>query len=103
MPNKIAFRSTVAAASRDKVRPRARKPYATAGVSFLLAPFLGLAFIAVTLPSDVQAAGSRNSAARAAVTRKCSVVGFKSAKEYNSSTFPWYTYSTCMVAHGQKP
>jgi hypothetical protein len=64
---------------------------------------LGLAFIAFASLNYAQAAGYKTNAARAAATRKCSVLGFNSAKEYNSSSFPWYTYSTCMVEHGQKP
>jgi curli biogenesis system outer membrane secretion channel CsgG len=42
-------------------------------------------------------------AARAAATRECSTSGFKSAKEYNSSAIPWYTYSNCMTDRGHRP
>jgi hypothetical protein len=64
---------------------------------------LGLALVFAS-PNYAQAAGAKISSAHAAaVIRKCSVLGFKSAKEYNSSSQPWYTYSTCMVEHGLTP
>ena len=68
----------------------------------LTALALAFAVTAFASPSFAQAAGYKISAARAAATRKCSVLAFKSAKEYNSSTIPWYTYSTCMAEHGQR-
>ena len=58
---------------------------------------------AVDQPTRGKARTSSADAARAAATRKCSTSGFKSAKEYNSSSIPWYTYSNCMVEHGQRP
>ena len=64
---------------------------------------LGLAFIALPSPNYARAAGDKVSAARAAAIYKCSVLAFKSAKEYNSSAIPWYTYTTCMTEHGQRP
>jgi hypothetical protein len=49
------------------------------------------------------AAAREMSARDWAETHKCSVRGFRSAKEYNSSSWPWYTYSTCMTESGEKP
>ena len=66
-------------------------------------PALGLAFIAFASPNCARAAGDKVSAARAAAIHKCSVLAFRSAKEYNSSAIPWYTYTTCMAEHGQRP
>src|ERR1700730_16408295 len=54
----------------------------------LTALALAFAVTAFASPSFAQAAGYKISAARAAATRKCSVLAFKSAKQYNSSTFP---------------
>jgi hypothetical protein len=53
--------------------------------------------------TSAQARTTSADAAPAAATRKCSTSGFKSAKEYNSSSHPWYTYSTCMTDHGLSP
>ena len=64
---------------------------------------LGLAFIAFASSNYARAAGNKVSAVRAAAIYKCSVLAFKSAKEYNSSSIPWYTYTTCMTEHGQRP
>jgi hypothetical protein len=69
---------------------------------------LALAVVAFAPPSYAQptrgkARTTSADAARAAATRKCSTSGFKSAKEYNSSSIPWYTYSNCMVENGQRP
>lgn len=63
---------------------------------------LMLAF-AFASPNYAQAAGDKISSARAAAIHRCSVLAFGSAKEYNSSTIPWYTYTTCMAKHGQRP
>jgi hypothetical protein len=63
----------------------------------------GLTLIVFSAPDFAQAAGHRISAAQAAPTRKCSILGFRSAKEYNSSTWPWYIYSTCMTKHRLRP
>jgi len=54
-------------------------------------------------PTRGKASTTSADAARAAATRKCSTSGFKSAKEYNSSGIPWYTYSNCMTEHGLRP
>jgi hypothetical protein len=70
------------------VRQKTGKRHSSSIISFLCLLFLALAFSAVALPNDSQAAGSRKSVARDTVTRECSIRGFKSAKEYNSSTFP---------------
>jgi hypothetical protein len=70
------------------------------GLSFLA---LGFVFLEFASPDIVQAAGDRINAARAAAIHKCSVLAFRSAKEYNSSGIPWYTYTTCMAEHGQRP
>jgi hypothetical protein len=70
------------------------------GLSFLA---LGLVFIAFASPNQARAAGDKINAARRAAIHKCSVLAFRSAKEYNSSAIPWYTYTTCMVEHGQRP
>jgi hypothetical protein len=59
--------------------------------------------IASASVNHAHAADDKMSEARAASTHTCSVLGYKSAKEYNSSTWPWYTYSTCMTEYGQKP
>ena len=64
---------------------------------------LVLAFFALAPPSYAQAARDKASAARAAAIHRCSVLAFGSAKEYNSSAIPWYTYTTCMAEHGQRP
>ena len=64
---------------------------------------LGFAFIAFASPNYARAAGNKVSAARAAAIHKCSVLAFGSAKEYNSSAIPWYTYTTCMAERGQRP
>jgi hypothetical protein len=65
---------------------------------------LGLAFITFASPNYARAAaGDKVSAARAAANHRCSVLAFGSAKEYNSSAIPWYTYTTCMAEHGQRP
>jgi hypothetical protein len=69
---------------------------------------LALTVITFASPSYSQSArnkpsATRTDAARDAATRKCSTLGFRSAKEYNSSAIPWYTYSNCMVEHGQRP
>jgi hypothetical protein len=63
---------------------------------------LGLALLAFASPSYAQAAGYNISAARAAATHKCSVLASKTP-EHDSSTIPWYTYTTCMAEHGQRP
>lgn len=47
--------------------------------------------------------GRKMSATDWAATHRCSVLEFRSAKEYNSSSWPWYTYSTCMTESGEKP
>jgi len=39
----------------------------------------------------------------AAATRKCSILGFKSTKEYFSSSYPWYTNSNCMTENSLRP
>jgi hypothetical protein len=70
------------------------------GLSFLA---LGLVFIAFASSNQARAAGDKINAARRAAIHKCSVLAFRSAKEYNSSAIPWYTYTTCMVEHGQRP
>jgi hypothetical protein len=54
-------------------------------------------------PTRGKASTTSADAARASATRKCSTSGFKSAKEYNSSGIPWYTYSNCMTEHGLRP
>ena len=64
---------------------------------------LVLAFIALASPNYARAAADKVSAARAAAIHECSVLAFRSAKEYNSSAIPWYTYTTCMAEHGQRP
>jgi hypothetical protein len=64
---------------------------------------LVLAFIALAPPNYARAAGDKVSASRAAAIHKCSVLAFRSAKEYNSSNIPWYTYTSCMAEHGQRP
>jgi hypothetical protein len=65
---------------------------------------LAAALVAFAPPGSAQPARDKASAARGtAIIRKCSVSGFNSAKEYNSSSLPWYTYSNCMVEHGQRP
>jgi hypothetical protein len=65
---------------------------------------LALAVLAFGPPSYAQPTRDKASGARTtAIIRKCSVSGFNSAKEYNSSTVPWYTYANCMVEHGQRP
>jgi hypothetical protein len=70
------------------------------GVSVLA---VASSLLASASPHDAHAAARKISAADAAVTRKCSVLGFRIHKEYNSSTWPWYTYSTCMTEYGLKP
>jgi hypothetical protein len=69
---------------------------------------LALVVIASAPPSYAQptrgkARTTSADAARDAATRECSTSGFKSAKEYNSSTIPWYTYSNCMTDRGHRP
>jgi hypothetical protein len=64
---------------------------------------LASGIIASASVNHAHAADDKMSEARAASTHTCSVLGYKSAKEYNSSTWPWYTYSTCMTEYGQKP
>jgi hypothetical protein len=65
---------------------------------------LALAVLAFGPPSYAQPTRDKASGARTtAIIRKCSVSGFNGAKEYNSSTVPWYTYANCMVEHGQRP
>jgi hypothetical protein len=46
---------------------------------------------------------STDAAPAAAATRKCSISGFKSTKEYFSSSYPWYTYSNCMTENSLRP
>jgi hypothetical protein len=62
-----------------------------------------LAFTAFAPANYAWAAGDKVSEARAVAIRKCSVLAFRSAKEYNSSNIPWYTYTTCMADRGQRP
>jgi hypothetical protein len=70
---------------------------------YLMLLALGLGAIAFVSPTPAQAAGDKTSEARARAIHKCSVRAFNSAKEYNSSSIPWYTYATCMTERGQKP
>jgi hypothetical protein len=52
------------------VRPKAGKRHSSPVISFLCSLFLTLALCAVTLPNDTQAASSKKSVARDAVTRE---------------------------------
>jgi hypothetical protein len=64
---------------------------------------LALSISPLASRNDAHAAGNKIGPVQAAETHKCSVSGFKSAKEYNSSTWPWFIYSTCMTKYGLKP
>lgn len=75
------------------------------GLSLVALALVALAFAS---PSDAQpihgkASIKRVDTGRDAITRLCSTSGFNSAKEYNSSDIPWYTYSNCMTEHGMRP
>jgi hypothetical protein len=79
-------------------------------ITMLIASLLALSVVVVAFAPSSYAQPTRGKprttsadAVSAAATRKCSTSGFKSAKEYNSSSHPWYTYSNCMTENGLRP
>jgi hypothetical protein len=79
-------------------------------ITMPIASLLALSVVAVAFAPSSYAQPTRGKprttsadAVSAAATRKCSTSGHKSAKEYNSSSHPWYTYSTCMTVNGLRP